>query len=304
MSSPDSLMYRLFALRDELNGLVRPIDGVEILFEPMSLHQPRFTPAELGFVRSTSWLFGLYYEAGKIGVAFTLKYLQVYGLDDGAKHAEHYKIVRDLRTYLVHNLDLNELHDQKVINDCQKWFKQRCKTVLPSTEEHWTPLLLSLLSEAVDFMQALCACVRKIEADANVEMICRQWSQRLKRYHPPHVFDDIIPGILQDIGITEMDPMRLRKKYYTDWSRKFETYAEGYDFLTEATKLVESAALAEQGQTLPITGKDVMEYFALPPGPEIKDLLELAKNLYANDRCDKPALLARLAESVKATKPD
>lgn len=296
MTTPENFMYRIFGLRDELNGLVYPIKGVERVFESMSLNQPRFSPAELGFIRSISWLYGFYYEAGKIGVNFLLKYLEVYQLESNGRHAEHYKIVRELRTYLVHNLDLDAVHDKKLVQTCQEWFKQGCGTYFPADEEHWQPLLVHLLNEAVVFLEVLRNCVRKIESDENKDLICNQWAQRLKRYYPPHLFDEIIPGVLQDIGRTEMDAIRLRKKYYADWARIFETYGDEHDFKTEARKLIESAALSENKSTLPITGKDIIHHFDIAPGQEVGDLLEEAKRLYTVERCDKTTLLEKLRE--------
>lgn len=294
MTIPENFMYRIFGLRDELNGLVYPITGVGRVFENMTLNQPRFSPAELGFIRSISWLYGLYYEAGKVGVNFLLKYLEVYQLESGGCHAEHYRIVRSLRTFLVHNLNLDTVHDKKLVQSCQEWFRQGCGSYFPTDEEHWQPLLVHLLGESVAFLEVLRTCVRKIEVDERRDLICSQWAQRLKRYYPPHLFDEIIPEVLQDIGRTEMNAIRLRKKYYADWARVFETYSDEHDFITEARKLIESAALSENKSTLPITGKDVIDYFDIAPGQEVGDLLEQAKQLYTVERCDKATLLERL----------
>ncbi|MGJ0485138.1 MAG: hypothetical protein ACR65R_11490 [Methylomicrobium sp.] len=296
MMTPENYMYRIFGLRDELNGLVYPITGIERVFESMTLNQPKFSPAELGFIRSISWLYGFYYEAGKIGVSFLLKYLEVYQLECNGYHAEHYKIVRNLRTFLVHNLDLEAIHDKQVVQTCQIWFRQGCGTSFPSEEEHWQPLLIHLLGEAVAFLEVLTDCVRKIEGDENRDMICGQWAQRIRRYYPPHLFDEIIPEVLQDIGRTEMDAIRLRKKYYSDWARVLEIYDAEFDFKTEARKLIEDAALSENKSIPPVTGKDIIEYFDIAPGPLVGDLLEQAKQLYIVERCDKPTLLERLRE--------
>jgi hypothetical protein len=296
MTTPEKLMYRVFALRDELNGLVCPVIGVEKVFEVMTLSQPRFSPAELGFIRSVSWLYGFYYEAGKIGVNFLLKFLEVYQLEDKGRYLEHYKIVAELRTLLVHNLNLAAVHDQKLVQNCQKWYREGCGTYFPSEETHWQPLLAHLLAEAILFLKVLICCVRKIEADESSDLIYGQWAQKLKRYYPPHLFDEIIPKVLQDIGRAEMDPIRLRKKHYADWTRAFETYGDGHDFNNEARKLIESAALSESKNTLPITGRDILEYFCISPGQEVGNLLEYAKQIYSLEPCDKEGLLQKLDE--------
>lgn len=293
-------MYRLFAIRDELNGLVYPIPGVGKVFDNLSLNQPKFIPAELGFIRSVSWLYGLYYEAGKIGVAFLVKTLPVYELDAEELHLRHHGLVRDIRTFTSHNLDLSAIHDKKLVTICQNWFQEACGTFVPIDEEHWQPLIFRLLRDAVSFLEALKNCVRLIESDDRKNLICAQWTQKLKRYYPPHMFDSLIPEVLADIGRDQMDPERFRKKYYSDWARTFEGYSDDLDFEVEARRLIESAALSEARGVLPISGKDLINYFDLAPGPEVGNLLEIAKGIYIAEKCDKKTLLSKLAEKRSA----
>jgi hypothetical protein len=296
MSTPEQLMYRLFGLRDELNGLVLQVPEVERIFDHMTLNQPRFVPTELGFIRSVSWLYGLYYEAGKIGVAFLLQNFGVFHIDVDGRSQIHYEIVRSLRTLNFHNLNPFATHDRKVVEECQKWFRKGCGTFVPTKEEDWAPLIITLLSDAISFMEQLRDCVRHIELEEGERkaLIYEQWRQRIKRHHPPHQFDELIPEILDDIGRDRLDPIRFRAKYYSGWMRILDTYADGYDFRNEARRLIESSALAEGVDVLPISGKDLIAHFEIEPGPEVGELLQVAKNIFNVEKCDKATLLARL----------
>lgn len=302
IETPENLMYQLIILRDEINRLVFPVSGVARVFDEMTLNLPKFSPSELGFIRTVSWLYGLYYEAGKIGVNFLTKYLDVYKINSEELIVQHYQLVQKLRTFFGHNLDLNAPRDQQIITLCQKWFMYGCGSHDPVDEDHWRALLMILLANAIRFLEILRDCVRQVETDESKEMVYGQWAQKLKRYHPPHLFDSLIPSVLDDIGRSQMDPARLRAKYYSDWSKLLESYSGDYDFEVEARKLIEDAALSENNRTLPITGKDVMEKFNIPAGPRVGELLEKAKQIYLELRCDKTRLLACLADIV--SKPD
>ncbi len=73
MTTPtaDGLMYQIVARVEEINRVASRLTGVDHgVFQAPSLQMPRLYPAELGFLRSVSWLFVSYYEAGKVGVAF------------------------------------------------------------------------------------------------------------------------------------------------------------------------------------------------------------------------------------------
>ncbi|WP_322074146.1 HD domain-containing protein [Burkholderia cepacia] len=296
MSTPEQLMYRFFGLRDELNGLVLQIPEVEKIFDQMTLNQPCFVPTELGFVRSVSWLYGLYYEAGKIGVSFLLKNLNIFGIDNDGRGRGHYEIVRNLRTFNFHNLNRFVAHDKRVVSECQKWFREGCGTFVPTKEEDWAPLIIVLLSDSVLFLERLRDCLRHIELEEEVRkvLIYEQWQHRVKRYHPPHKFDEIIPEILEDMGRSRLDPIRFREKYYSDWVRVMEAYIDGYNFNDEARRLIENSVLAEGVDVLPISGRDLIDYFELEPGPEIGDLLQAAKVIFGIEKCDKDTLLTKL----------
>ncbi|MBI3727108.1 MAG: hypothetical protein HY254_02120 [Burkholderiales bacterium] len=301
---PENLMYQLIALRDELNRLVLSVDSIGKIFDDMTLTLPKFDPSELGFIRTVSWLYGLYYEAGKIGVNFLIRYLEVYDLDADGQKKDHFKLVQRMRTFIVHNLDLSARHDQQIAASCQQWFKPRCGSSDPNIEEHWRSLLLALLADSIQFLKTLRDCVKKIEVDESMEIVFQQWALKLKRYHPPHAFDSLIPSILDDIGRAQMDPMRLRSKYYADWHRALECLNDDYIFEDEARKLIEFSILSETNQTLPISGKDIIENLNVPAGPKVGELLETAKQIYAVSRCEKLVLLRKLKEFLEGAGPE
>lgn len=296
-ATPEELMYEIVRCNEEINRVASRLTGISYgVFEPVSLAMPKFAPAELGFLRLVSWLFVLYYEVGKVGVAFLGERLATYGLDpDGHLHT-HRQLVQQLRTFLQHHLDPRKPHDRGIQGNCEQWLQEHCGTPVPGTDEQWKTCLLALLSEAHRFLEVLLQTIRNIEQDESREEICHAWLFRIQRYHPPHVFDELIAVVAVDMGRENLDPVRLRTRFYDKWTQELALLQTDYDFEVEARKLIEYALLTAMARALPITGKDIMEEFTIPPGSRIGELLERARRLYEAEPCSRPILLERLRQ--------
>src|SRR5207253_638701 len=114
---------------------------------------PKLQPAELGFLHVVSWLYTLYYEAGRISVAFLCEKMAMYGVNGGGGGHGHRRIVDRLRTYLQHNLDYGSDEDRSTILMCDTWFASACGTRMPQREDHGDACLDKLLSDAKAFLE-------------------------------------------------------------------------------------------------------------------------------------------------------
>src|SRR5690606_25420197 len=118
-----------------------------------------------------------------------------------------------------HNLDSSKAHDRDIVEACKQWFKASCGTAVPSTDEHWSKCLSSLLNEAQEALRSLLDTLRSIEADESCENICREWQVRIKRNFPPYMFDDLIVKAAVDMGRDGIDAVSLRKRHYDVWQK-------------------------------------------------------------------------------------
>src|ERR1017187_3711250 len=180
---------------------------------------PKLSPAELGCMRVVSWLFVQHFEAGKIGSAFLEGKVELYGQDGAQKVKCHRLVIQKLRTLFQHNLNLEKPHDRDIVETCERWFKDSCGTAVPSSDEHWTKCLSRLLLEAQECLEILLNTLRSIESDESCNKICYEWELRIKRYYPPHRFDEIIAKVAVDMGRDSVDGSSLRKRYYESWSK-------------------------------------------------------------------------------------
>lgn len=291
-------MYSLVALREKINDVYSAINGGRQFFNPTSLRMPRFVPVELGFIRTVSYLNVLYKEVGRTTVDIVKKHFPVFGLDLGEGIEQHPELVNALRTYLQHNLSPDETGDRKTKDLCEEWFARMCGTKIPDSETHWVECCRSLLNDANQFLENCLKCLRAVESDESCVNILTQWNITQDRTHQPHEFDDLISVVAEDMGQSMLDIVPFRKRYIHKWTQRLQTLKWGYEFSTEARRLVESALISEMENDLPLTGVDIMNNLEIPSGPEVGKLLIIARNLYKEEVCSKETLLQRLRDAI------
>ena len=288
-------MYELLRMIQQIDRVASTMPGLaDSVFAPISLDIPRLAPPELGCMRVVSWLFVQHFEAGKVGTAFLEARGDVYGHDPDQKVRRQRLLIQRLRTFFQHNLDAKNAHDRDIVEGCEQWFKENCGTAAPSTDDHWGKCLSALLAQAQECFDVLLNILRSIEADESCHKICQEWQFRIKRHYPPHLFDELIAKVAVDMGRDGVEGISLRKRHYDSWQKHMSLLHDGVDFEAEARKLVEYSILSLAPKVLPVTGKDLMEQFALGPGPIIGQLLKSAQQMYEAEPCSREDLLEKL----------
>ncbi len=292
------IIYQALTLRDEINDISRRFESIGAVFGSVSLALPRLEPAELGFIRVISWLYVHYFESGKLGTEFLTKIVKEYAADKAEFSKEHRALVQRLRTYCQHNLDPLQEHSKDISRACEFWFSSHCGTPVPRADEHWEKILRVISLDASTYFGCLRDVLRRIEADPEAALITAQWKLKISRFHAPHEFDTLIVEVAADLGRENLDPVKLRKRYYDKWRREFEVKTDSYDFHVEARKLIEHVLLSEQQNVLPVTATDIMTTFNIPPGPRIKEILLDARQLYDASPCFRDELLQRVSDML------
>ncbi len=294
--SPSARLLDIVRSREQVDGLTRALlPSRSPVFGAVSLPLPDVDgAAELAFIRTASWLYVHYFEAGRVGVRFLVH--RNPGRTGQGYGDEHLDVVHALRTWSQHNLEPVSEHDARVAETCSMWFELRSGTRLPRTETHWRALLDALLDEAQVFLNRLLSLLAEIERDDDRDIICQQWEIRLERDWPAHSYHSLITVIAADLGREALNPKAFYDRHGRTIRDGLRLVSEDCDLEAEARKLIERALLTETASLLPITGHDVMEFFATGPGPRVGRLLECARRLYDEQPCDKEALLRRMAE--------
>ena len=294
-----SLIFQVEALREELYNRASSILRVRrTAFKEMSIRLPRTSPAELAFYQVVTWLYGFYYEAGRVSLRFLTEKLSIYDIADQGSHTKHYEDVQRLRTYLQHNLNLDSKTDVETQHYCEEWFFGSCCSRMPGADKEWDDCSSRMLGDSIAFLNASINCVRSIERDESPGVITQQWLGRLSRYHPRHEFEALVAIVIHDLGQDFLDVGRITARFYDKWSSDLLSRSADYVFEEEARRLIEQTILSEAELPPPISGQDVMTVFGVPPGREVRKILEIARVLYLESPCNKEELLTRLRDSV------
>ena len=292
------LLYQIEVQKEELDNRASSLLGERrTAFQDLNVRLPRLSPAELAFYQVVTWLYGFYYEAGRVSLRFLIGKFGVYGLASEEDPGNHYQDIRFLRTYLQHNLNLESSTDLKTQRYCEEWFQERCGSAIPGTSDEWNECLFSILRGSINFLSMSIACVRAIERDEAAETVVRQWLVRIRRHHPKHEFENLVAIVIHDLGQDSLDVAKITAQHYEKWSNDLLSRSLDYVFEEEGRKLIEQTILSEGELPLPISGVDLISTFGIPSGPEIGRLLRSARRLYQENPCGKDELLFRLRES-------
>lgn len=290
--TPADYLYQFLSLAKDVNKISTALK-MGAVFSETSLTNPKLTPSELGFIRVVSWLYVHYFEAGKIGVEVLVKQMESFNLEIYEECKAHRDRIQTLRTYCQHNLNPSAEHDKAIIENCETWFQKICGTSVPGEDTHWEELLISICTEAVTFLTSIKLLLREIEADDSRDAILATWQWKIERSFPPYQFDRIIEEVTNDLGVV-LDASKLRLRHYDAWRKTLELQLDAGQAAITARKLVEMAVLTQYQSVLPITGKDIMEYFEISPGTQVKDLLQVAKGLCEGNKTYSKAELLNL----------
>jgi hypothetical protein len=270
------------------------------LFPQTSLSSYTLEPSELGFIRTVSWLYTIYFEAGKENVKFISKKFHLYQIDIDEQAVKHKQSINFLRTSLQHDLFAETPHNQEIQLFCRVWYNEHCNRDYPKYDEDWRNCLLCLLKEAQLFFSAIGLFIDKVSQDEEyLDIIISQWKSRLSHYHPPNEFDRIIELVTADIGRKNLDPVKFREKNYSAWINELNLLNE-YTFEIEARKMIERDILKDVKPVLPFNGKDIMDNFGIPPGKQVGELLKLGYSLLETHASESENLLEILRnEAIK-----
>ena len=281
--------------RQRIAALAKSVLGCAA-FEELHVLLPDPTNPEPAFIRAVSWLYCLYFEAGRVSLTYLRRLGEGYSLVDRLVTERHAEDVRCLRTELHHNLGIQE-SEQTTRSTAEHWRRKACGTALPRTANEWRDCYNRLVDDAIGFLEAVESVVRHVESGGQeAQGHIEEWHRRLRRSWPASGFDPLIDDAKYRLGREALDTVAFRNRYVDKWRKHLELLDDEFDFKFEATRLIEKALLDEAGSVLPITGRDVIENVGIEPGPDVGLLLEEARRHFEENRCGKTELLAHLRE--------
>lgn len=280
-----------------INALSRSLIG-RPAFNELHVLLPDPNSPEPGFIRATSWLYCLYFEAGSVSLTFLRQLGEAYSLVDRQTSDQHVETIRCLRTELHHNLGFAD-SDLAARLAAEAWRRKACGTVLPQSPEHWRACYERIVDDARKFLGGVDAVVRHIESDGDgARQHIDEWIRRLARNWTAAQFDSLIEDAKNRLGREALNTVAFRTRNLDKWRKALGLLEDGFDFEFEATRLIEKTLLADDNVVLPITGRDLIESLGVRPGRQVGELLEEARRYFEVNPCSRQGLLRHIESYI------
>ena len=271
-------------LRSSLASFVGPSTLTEISVRP-----PVDGRGEISFLRLVAWSYVLLFEAGRISIPFLLRSNGAY-----KGQRDSIRLVHALRTWSFHNLGLASDRDLQLSQLVHRWFLSACGQSPPDGHESWNicfDRLCGLVGEIV--YQCQCAVREVLLSDDDGNTVIEDLRNRIERVWPPQKFDALIGDLAIRLGI-RVDAVKFRTPRIGTWRSFLRNMPEDDDPIEAITRLIERDLLKYEDGVLPISGRDIMVRFDIPPGTKVGAMLRHARDLFGAGVREKNELLARL----------
>ena len=271
-------------LRGSLASFVSPNAMAEVTIRP-----PVDGGGEISFFRLIAWSYALVFEAGRISIPFLLRAAGAY-----EQQRETIQLIRTLRTWSFHNLGFDSERDRQLSRLVHRWFLVACQRSPPVKDAEWNccfDRLCDLVGEVV--MQCQQAVSVVLSSPDDGDAMIEDLRNRIERFWPPHKFDALVGDVADRLGV-RIDVVKFRTPRLARWQSFLANIPED-DNPTEAiVRLMEHDLLEYEDGVLPISGRDVMAEFNIPPGAEVGAILRHARELFGAGVREKDELLRRL----------
>ena len=247
---------------------------------------------EASFFRLVSWSYVLVFEAGRVVIPFLFDLPHPSG---GTQRAPFnaYDLVRDLRTWSVHNLTFSNERNVEVSKRVDLWFIDHGGASPPATKEGWENCFEKLCAEVrtiVSYCKGSFELVLSSPDDR--EDVINDLNWRVERNWPAWRFDALVQDATTRIG-RKLDVRKFREPRLPIWRQFLDSIPANDDPVRSLTRLIERDVLDHFASVLPIDGNDVMDALDLSPGPQVGEALLRARRLH-DSGITEPSELLRL----------
>ena len=250
---------------------------------------------EASFLRLIAWSYVLVFEAGRITIPYLLKLPSGVNRPRADLQATC-DLVHDLRTWCFHNLSFGNKRGLKISRRATLWFIGNCGASSPSDLGGWRSCYECLCADVYAVVAHCKSAVEVMVADPEArERTIDDLKLRLDRNWPAYRFDEFVNDAVIRMG-QKLDVPKFRQGRLAKWREYLEAIPEDDDPAALILRLIERDVLDYFGTVLPIDSNDVMSFLSLGPGPEIAELMYVARQLYGSGVTDRDQLLARLLE--------
>lgn len=253
------------------------------------LDDVRLTPPlgdadELSFQRLVAWAYVVLNETGRIPLNFLKELPPSPGFGKLMPH------VRDLRTWISHNLALDKAHDRETLGNALLWLKQTCGTMNPKEMEQWAACFRALCGEIAGVLDRAVSSTENLLLPEDGPKLVDKLRKRLSGNWDAYEFDEHVQAAATMLGYVGVDVVLFRNRHLNGWRIVVE--AAEPDKRDSLLRLrIEADLLTEMGNALPWPAAQALARAKLNSGAELGAAMLLIREAARNNRSNMSQIL-------------
>jgi hypothetical protein len=231
----------------------------------------------LSFQKVVAWSYVVLFETGKISINFLKELPPVNQFGALLPH------VRDLRTWISHNLALDKPADRKTLANALLWLRNTCGTTNPKSAEHWRKCNGALSSEITGTLESALLASDNLFSPEDGPRLVEELRKRLSGNWEAYLFDQYAAEAAKLLGYTAIDVVAFRKRYLSNWRSVVESADPARR--EELLRLrIEADMLTEMANALPLAAAQALARAKLNAGAELGAAMLLIRQAARNNR--------------------
>lgn len=274
-------------LRRSLTSFVGPTALPEVVVRP-----PVDGGGEISFLRLVAWGYVLLFEAGRISIPFLLRTSGAY-----ERQRASMEIIHALRTWSFHNMGLDSERDMRRSRQVERWFIECCGQSPPEDRASWNVCFDRASDLVGEVVQQCQRAVAELLATGDEQAVIADLKHHLERSWAPDRFDALLGDVATRLDV-RVDVAKFRRARLDRWRSFLREQPADDDPANAVERLMERDLLEYIDGLLPISGRDVIAQFRMPPGPQVGAALRIARELFAAGTRGKGELMAALQDRL------
>ena len=251
----------------DLRNLLSSCVGSEALSD-ISVRLPSGKNDEASFLRLINWSYVLIFEAGRVAIPYLLEFRK-RDCDSPYDPQVACERVRSLRTWISHNMFLENDRDLKLSRNVHRWFHNTCGVSPPQTACQWENCCHTLCAEVIKVIECCQVATNHIlSLDDDGQETIADLRRRIQKVWPAYEFDKLVNDAAIRIGL-KINVKTFRERRLNKWREFVEYIPESDNPEGQVIRMIERDLLNYSANILPISGQNIMEILNLDPGPQV-----------------------------------
>lgn len=282
---------KLIQLIEEINKFTNGFNGMTF-FKTPSL-EVSFNSNEVCFRSYVFYLYSLFVELPGVNLKFVEEKINAQHRPVDRQAFRITRLVNFLRTIYGHHTTEEKPVDLEKRNYCDDWYKEVTGTDKLIIEEQFRACAETLLDDTLTYLQAILECINDFAHNEFQDIIKEEWDRQVNRNFSKYQWELELIEVLERYNMNHYDSLEIVEKQLSKWSDRLKLLKDGFDFKSEARKIIEDYIAKDE--LWPASGDDLI-VLGVEKGPALKNAIAKAKAMYYADPCPRQEFLERLAK--------